>query len=170
MWSVFFSKIVARDPSSLAWASSGDRLAPTPHHLAELAGEDEVLLALHRRDLDGDDVAADLGHDQAVAEPIWSSDSSSPYSYAAARGTRRVVLTSTTVLRLRPSATERATLRIIVRDLALEVPDAGLLGVGANELGHRLSRDLDPLLVEAVVLHCFGMRKRLPISIFSCSM
>ena len=35
------------------------------HHVAQLAGEDEVLLALHARDLDRDDVAADLGHDQA---------------------------------------------------------------------------------------------------------
>ena len=35
------------------------------HHLAELAGEDEVLLALHQGDLDRDDVATDLGHDQA---------------------------------------------------------------------------------------------------------
>ncbi len=35
------------------------------HHLAELAGEDEVLLAFHERDFDGDHVAADFGHDQA---------------------------------------------------------------------------------------------------------
>ena len=35
------------------------------HDLAQLAGEDEVLLALHLGDLDGDDVAADLGHDEA---------------------------------------------------------------------------------------------------------
>ena len=35
------------------------------HDLAQLAGEDEVLLALHPGDLDGDDVAADLGHDEA---------------------------------------------------------------------------------------------------------
>ena len=35
------------------------------HDLAQLAGEDEVLLARHPGDLDRDDVAADLGHDQA---------------------------------------------------------------------------------------------------------
>ena len=50
------------------------------HHLAQLAGEDEVLLALHAGDLDGDDVAADLGDDEPVAAPVWSSASSSPYS------------------------------------------------------------------------------------------
>ncbi len=50
------------------------------HDLAELAGQDEVFLALHPGDLDRDDVAADLGHDQPVAAPVWSSASSSPYS------------------------------------------------------------------------------------------
>ncbi len=39
------------------------------HHVAQLAGEDEVLLALHAGDLDGHDVAADLCHDQARGCP-----------------------------------------------------------------------------------------------------
>src|SRR5204862_246850 len=34
------------------------------HDLAQLAREDEVLAALHARDLDRDDVATDLGHDE----------------------------------------------------------------------------------------------------------
>jgi hypothetical protein len=34
------------------------------HHLAQLPGEDEVLLARHLGHLDGDDVTADLSHDE----------------------------------------------------------------------------------------------------------
>src|SRR5215218_4619137 len=34
------------------------------HHVAELAGEHQVLLALHARRLDEEDVAADAGHRQ----------------------------------------------------------------------------------------------------------
>ena len=66
MWSVFFSNISRAMPSSAAWARIQDSAGASglAHHVAQLAGEDEVLLALHLRDLDGDDVAADLGHDE----------------------------------------------------------------------------------------------------------
>jgi hypothetical protein len=53
----------------------------------KLAGEDEVLLAFHLRDLDGNDVATDLGHDEtrrraglvlglelAVVEPLRTEE------------------------------------------------------------------------------------------------
>ncbi len=47
-----------------------------------------------------------------VAEPVWSSDSSSPYSNRCGPRKSASFFGSTTVLRLRPSATWRATLRI----------------------------------------------------------
>ena len=67
MCMVFFSKTSRSMPRSggvgaRPGQAGAGRLA---HDVAQLAGEDEVLLALHARDLDRDDVAADLGHDQA---------------------------------------------------------------------------------------------------------
>ena len=91
-----------------------------------------------------------------VAEPIWSSDSSSPYSKRGGPRYSSSFLTSTTVLRLRPSATRPGDLAHDVGDLALEVPDAGLVGVGLDELEHRLVGDLDVLRLEAVVRHLLG--------------
>ena len=41
-------------------------------------------------------------------------------------------------------------------ELTLEVPDAGLLGVGLHELREHLVRDLHALGVQAVVLHLLG--------------
>ena len=49
-----------------------------------------------------------------VAEPVWSSASSSPYSNRGGPRYSSSFLTSTTVLRLRPSATWRATLRMML--------------------------------------------------------
>ncbi len=49
-----------------------------------------------------------------VADPVWSSASSSPYSKRGGPRYSTSFLTSTTVLRLRPSATERATLRMML--------------------------------------------------------
>ena len=67
MWRVFFSKTSRLMPSCAGVGADPGEARPRrlAHHLAELAGEDEVLLAFHERDLDGDHVAADLGHDQA---------------------------------------------------------------------------------------------------------
>ena len=64
---VYFSKSSRSMPSCAACARIHDwrgtcRLA---HDVAQLAGEEEVLLALHPGDLDRDDVAADLGDDEA---------------------------------------------------------------------------------------------------------
>ena len=126
------------------------------HDLAQLAGEDEVLVALHLGDLDGDDVAADLGHDQAgrgaglvlglelaVLEPLR----------AEAVGQ---LLDVDDGLALAALGDLPGDLAHDVGDLALEVPDAGLVRVGADQLGHRLVGDLDVLGLQAVVLHLLG--------------
>ena len=67
MWRVFFSNVSRGMPSSRGVGPRPRQAGPgrLPHHLAELAGEDEVLLAFHLGDLDRDDVATDLGHDEA---------------------------------------------------------------------------------------------------------
>ena len=67
MCSVFFSKSSRSMPSSVGVGADPRQGGPgrLAHDLAQLAGEDEVLLALHLGDLDRDDVAADLGHDEA---------------------------------------------------------------------------------------------------------
>ncbi len=67
MWRVFFSNVSRAMPSSRGVGPDPRQAGPggLAHHLAELAGEDEVLLALHLGHLDRDDVAADLGHDEA---------------------------------------------------------------------------------------------------------
>ena len=112
------------------------------HDLAELAGQDEVLAALHPGDLDGDDIAADLGHDQAdrrarlvlglelaVLEPLRAEQVGQ-------------LLRVDDGLALAALGDLPGDLAHDVGDLALEVPDAGLVGVRADELGHRLVGDL----------------------------
>ena len=67
MCSVFFSK-VSRLMPELRRVGTDPRQARSrglAHDLAQLAGQDEVFLAFHERDFDGDDVPADFGHDQA---------------------------------------------------------------------------------------------------------
>ena len=129
MWSVFFSNVSRAMPSAAALRPDPGQGGPggLAHHLAQLAGEDEVLLALHLRDLDRDHVAADLGHDEAR------------------RGTGLVLGLQLAVLVARRAEVllelldvdDRLALAALrhgagdlahdVRDLALEVPDAGLL-------------------------------------------
>ena len=140
---------VGADPRQ---AGSG-RLA---HDLAQLAGQDEVLLALHPGDLDGDDVAADLGHDQAGrgADLILGLE----LAVLVARRPEVLVelLDVDDRLALAALGHRAGDLAHDVGDLTLEVPDAGLVGVGLDELGHRLVGDLDVLGLEAVVRHLLG--------------
>ena len=126
------------------------------HHFTELSGEDEVLLALHLGDLDGDDVAAGLGHDQAGSRPglILGLE----LAVLPARRSE-VLLEALDVddgLALATLGHAAGNLAHHVGDLALEVPDAGFLGVGLDQADHRLGGDLDPLVVQAVVLHLLG--------------
>ena len=132
------------------------------HHLAQLAGEDEVLLALHAGDLDGDHVATDLGDD----EPGGRARLVLGLQLAVLEARRPEVLEQLLAV---DDGLALAALRHLagdlahdVGDLALEVADAGLLGVGLDELGHRLVGDLDVLGLEAVVLHLLGDQEALP--------
>ena len=138
------------------------------HHLAQLAGEDEVLLALHAGDLDRDDVATDLGDDQtggrtdlvlglelAVLEPLRPEELGQ-------------LLHVDDGLALAALGDLPGDLAHDVGELALEVPDAGLVRVRAHELGHRLVGHSTVFSVSPWFFICLGMRIRLPISIFSC--
>ena len=126
------------------------------HDVAQLAGEDEVLLALHQRDLDGDDVAADLGHDEARRGPGLVLG----LELAVLEPRRAEVLVELLEVddRLALAALGHGARDLAheVGELALEVPDAGLVGVGLDELREDLVRDLHVLGREAVVLHLLG--------------
>ncbi len=67
MWTVVFSKMAGIEPELLRprpdVAHPGTRRLL--HHVAELAGQDEVVLAVHLRGLDLDDVAAGVADDEA---------------------------------------------------------------------------------------------------------
>ena len=80
MWTVDFSKAVGSIPSS--FVARPDVAHPGArrllHHVAQLAGQDEVVLAVHLGGLDLDDVAAGIGTTSPVTMPTWSSASSSP--------------------------------------------------------------------------------------------
>ena len=126
------------------------------HDLAELAGQDEVLAALHPGDLDGDDVAADLGHDQARRRAGLVLGLELAVLEALRAEQVGQLLRVDDGLALAALGDLPGDLAHDVGELALEVPDAGLVGVRADELGHRLVGDLDVLVLEAVVLHLLG--------------
>ena len=104
-----------------------------------------------------------------VAAPVWSSDSSSPYSKRCGPSRSASFFGSMTVLRLRPSATCRATLRMTLassrsrfRTPASCVYERTSSVIASSVMTMCLS--LSPWF-----FICLGTRKRLPISIFSCS-
>ena len=91
-----------------------------------------------------------------VAEPVWSSASSSPYSNRCGPSRSAELLDVDDRLALAALGDLPGDLAHDVGELALEVPDAGLVRVRADELGHRLVGDLDVLGLEAVVRHLLG--------------
>ena len=135
MWRVCFSNCSRAMPSvGGVRPDPGQRRASgLAHHVAQLAGEDEVLLALHHRDLDGDDVTADLGHDEARGGPGLVLG----LQLAVLEARRaQVVLELLDVddgLALAALGHRAGDLAHDVGELALEVPDAGLLRVGLDE-------------------------------------
>ena len=104
-----------------------------------------------------------------VAAPIWSSASSSPYSKRFGPSRSASFFMSTTTLRLRPSATCRATLRMT---LAIS---RSRLRTPASWVYERTSSTMASSVIwmcfgfRPWLVICFGTRNRLPISIFSCS-
>ena len=96
-----------------------------------------------------------------VAEPIWSSASSSPYSKRGGPRQLEELLAVDDRLALAALGDLPGDLAHDVGDLALEVPDAGLLGVGLDQLDHRLVGDVDVLGRQAVVLHLLGDQEAL---------
>ena len=158
MWRVFFSK-TSRVDAELAGMGPGPRQAgpgALAHDLAQLAGEDEVLLALHAGDLDGDDIATDLGHDEARrgADLVLGLELAVLEALRAEQVGQLLLVDDG--LALAALGDLPGDLAHDVGDLTLEVPDAGLVGVRADELGHRLVGDLDVLVLEAVVGHLLG--------------
>ena len=158
MCNVFFSNISRVIPSSDAFARIQDRAARADSRMTSpswpvrmKSSLPSILVTSTATTSPPTSVTT-----RPVAEPVWSSASSSPYSQ---RGRPEEVLELLEVddgLALAAFRHRAGDLAHDVRDLALEVPDAGLLGVGLDELDHRLVGDLDVLRLEAVVLHLLG--------------
>ena len=104
-----------------------------------------------------------------VAAPIWSSDSSSPYSKRCGPRYSTSFLTSTTVLRLRPSATARATLRMTfaISRSRLRTPASWVYERTSSTIASSVMAIV--FSVRPWFFICLGMRNRLPIPIFSVS-
>ena len=132
------------------------------HDVAELAGEDEVLAALHLRDLDGDDVAPDLGDDEAGGGPGLVLG----LQLAVLEARRAEELQELAVvddgLALAPLGHPAGDLAHDVGELALQVPDAGLVRVRLDERDEGLVGDLDVLLGEPVVVELLREEEALP--------
>ena len=123
------------------------------HDVAKLAGEDEVLLALHLGDLDRDDVAADLSHDQARRRAGLVLGLELAVLVARRSEVLGQALEVDHGLPLATLGHRPGDLAHDVRELALEVPDAGFVRVRPDELDHRLVGDDDVLVGQPVVLH-----------------
>ena len=150
---------LARDAELAAWARVHDRPARADSRMTSPSWPVRMKssLAFHPGDLDGDDVAADLGHDQARRRSrSGPRPPSSPYSKRCGPSRSASFFDVDDGLALAALGDLPGDLAHDVGDLALEVPDAGLVGVRADELGHRLVGDLDVLGLEAVVRHLLG--------------
>ena len=113
-------------------------------------------LALHAGHLDGDDVATDLGHDEARRRADLVLGLELAVLEALRAEELGQLLRVDDGLALAALGDLPGDLAHDVGDLALEVPDARLVRVRADELGHRLVGDLDVLVLEAVVRHLLG--------------
>ena len=103
-----------------------------------------------------------------VAEPVWSSGSSSPYSNRGGPRYSASFLLSTTVLRLRPSATVRATLRMMlaISRSRFRTPASWVYAWTSSVIASSVISMFFGLRPWFSI--CLGMRNRLPISTFSC--
>src|SRR5450759_266791 len=115
MWRVFFSKTSRSIPSFVALARIHERAARADSFMTSPSWP--VRMKSSRPSIFVTSTATmsppTSVSTRPVAAPVWSSDSSSPYSKRGGPRNATSFLTSTTVLRLRPSATCRATLRMM---------------------------------------------------------
>ena len=147
MWSVYFSNASRSMPSSSAWARIHERPARADSRITSPSWPVRM-----KSSLPGIRVTSTATTSpptsvttRPVAEPIWSSFSSSPYSKRGGPRYSFSFLASTVDLALATLGHLPGDLAHDVGDLALEVADAGLLGVGLHELDHRLVGEVDVL-------------------------
>ena len=103
-----------------------------------------------------------------VADPVWSSASSSPYSKRGGPRYSSSFLTSTTVLRLRPSATCLATLRMMLASSRSRLRTPASLVYACTSSVSTSSVISTRLAVRPWFSICLGTRNRRAISTFSC--
>ena len=121
------------------------RLRGLLHDVAEAAGDDQLALAGHHRHLGCQQLAAELGPRQ-TRSPRRPSAPPRPCrsGSAAGRGTCRDSCRSPRTFAVRSFFTHLdRDLAADRGDLALQVPDAGLLRVVADDAQQRVVRDLD---------------------------
>ncbi len=134
MCSVFFSNS-SRCDAQLVGVGADPRQAGAgrlAHHLAQLAGEDEVLLARHPGDLDRHDVAADLGHDEARGGAGLVLRLQLAVLEARRAEELGQLLDVDDRLALAALGNLARDLAHDVGELALEIAHAGLMGVGLH--------------------------------------
>ncbi len=171
MCRVFFSKVSRGMPSSEACARVHDRPARADSRMTSPSWP--VRMKSSRPSMRVTSIATTSPPTSVttrpVAAPVWSSDSSSPYSKRCGPSRSASFFGSMTVLRLRPSATCRATLRMTLAS------SRSRFRTPASWVYERTSS----VIAASVISMCFGRRpwlciclgtrKRLPIWIFSCS-
>ena len=158
MWSVCFSKTSRSIPSSAACDRIQDSAARADSRITSPSWPVRMKSSLPSMSVTSIATTSPPTSvtTRPVAEPVWSSASSSPYSK---RGGPRYSSSLRDVdhgLALAALGHRPRDLAHDVGELALEVPDAGLVRVGLDELGEDLVRDLHVLGLEPVVLHLLG--------------
>ncbi len=121
------------------------------HHVAELAGEDQLALALHEGDLDGEQIAPDARHGSAGrdADLVLLLGKAVLVARHAKVVVDVVALDNNVLGRIRAGELAR-DLPAQRADLPLEVPDAGLLRVLADQRLQRAVLDIELLCREPV--------------------
>ena len=163
MCRVFFSKTSRGMPSSAAWARIQDRPARADSRITSPSWPVRMKSSLPSIVVTSTATTSPPTSvtTRPVAAPIWSSASSSPYSKRGGPEELGQLLVVDDGLALAALGDLPGDLAHDVGDLALEVADAGLVGVGLDELDHRLVGDLDVLGLQAVVLHLLGHQEPL---------
>ena len=123
------------------------------HHVAELAGQDQALVALHRGRLDEEDVAAGAGHREAGGDTRdrGALDRLLEEALAPERLAQRIGVEDDRPLGLARGDPGRGAAQQLAQ-LALELAHAGLAGVLGDHGAQDLVADLDLVGLEPVAL------------------